>query len=175
MKTLVLSLFVHMTKFQSYVSSYHPMQKASNWKGGLDMEKWLTPWMTSTYKRPFTPEGSYLVSTVLHMFTQNLSEHCIWYIFSSVIDMCTSLSLTGITLSMAWTLCHYTCCVFGSISGNCSKYSKQIYDLWILVLVCRSQGVLLFLLCTKLLSWRMTFLLNSCLIWYLMHSFPKIS
>ena len=25
------------------------------------MERWLTPWRTSTYKRPFTWEGNYLV------------------------------------------------------------------------------------------------------------------
>ena len=34
-KMLVLCLFVEMTKFKSYLSSYHPMQKASNWKSGL--------------------------------------------------------------------------------------------------------------------------------------------
>ena len=56
-KTLVLSLFVQITKFQSFWSSYHPMQKASNWKSGLDMERWLTPWRTSTHERPFTQEG----------------------------------------------------------------------------------------------------------------------
>ena len=62
---LVLSLFVEMTKFKSYLSSYHPMQKASNWKSGLDMERWLTPWRTSTHKRPFTQEGNYLVRVVI--------------------------------------------------------------------------------------------------------------
>ena len=61
-KTLVVSLFVQITKFKSYLSSYHPMQKASNWKSGLDIERWLTPWRTSTHERPFTQEGNYLVS-----------------------------------------------------------------------------------------------------------------
>ena len=60
-KTVVVSLFVQMTKFKSYLSSYQPMQKASNWKSGLDMEGWLTPWSTSTHKRPFIQEGNYLV------------------------------------------------------------------------------------------------------------------
>ena len=60
-KTLILSLFVQMTKFKSYLSSYHPMQKASNWESGLDMERWLIPLRTSTHKRPFTQEGNYLV------------------------------------------------------------------------------------------------------------------
>ena len=34
-----LFLFVEMTKFNSYLSSYHPMQKASNCKSGLNMER----------------------------------------------------------------------------------------------------------------------------------------
>ena len=37
---------------------------AQHWKGqqsGLDMERWLTPQRNSTYKRPFTWEGNYLV------------------------------------------------------------------------------------------------------------------
>ena len=32
-------------------------------KSGIDMERWLTPWRTSTYERPFTQEGNYLVCT----------------------------------------------------------------------------------------------------------------
>ena len=31
-------------------------------QSGLDMERWLTPQRTSTYKRPFTQEGNYLVT-----------------------------------------------------------------------------------------------------------------
>ena len=62
-----------MTKFQSYLSSYHPMQKAWNWKSGLDMERWLTPWMTSTHERPFTWEGSYLVEFV-DLHSSKMSE-----------------------------------------------------------------------------------------------------
>ena len=38
-KKLVLSLFVQMAKSQSYLSSYHPMQKVKNLKSGLDMER----------------------------------------------------------------------------------------------------------------------------------------
>ena len=30
-------------------------------QSGLDMERWLTPWRPSTYERPFTQEGNYLV------------------------------------------------------------------------------------------------------------------
>ena len=30
-------------------------------QSGLDMERWLTPQGTSTYERPFTQEGNYLV------------------------------------------------------------------------------------------------------------------
>ena len=52
-KTLIMSLFVQMMKFKSYLSSYHPMQKASNWKSGLDMERWLTPWKTATQSQLF--------------------------------------------------------------------------------------------------------------------------
>ena len=37
-KKLVLSLFVEVTKVKSYLSSYHPMQKAYNLKSGLNME-----------------------------------------------------------------------------------------------------------------------------------------
>ena len=33
-------------------------------QSGLDMERWLTPWRTFTYERPFTWEGNYLVSVL---------------------------------------------------------------------------------------------------------------
>ena len=33
-------------------------------QSGLDMERWLTPWRTSTYERPFTREVNYLVEFV---------------------------------------------------------------------------------------------------------------
>ena len=33
-------------------------------QSSLDMERWLTPWRTSTYERPFIQEGNYIISIV---------------------------------------------------------------------------------------------------------------
>ena len=54
------------------------MQKASNWKSGLDMERWLTPWKTSTHKRPFTQEGNYLVDIGLSLLLNGYCDLQIW-------------------------------------------------------------------------------------------------
>ena len=49
-------------------------------KSGLYMERWLTPWRTSKYERPFTWEGNYLVFTVEHKISSDVmykEYHCI--------------------------------------------------------------------------------------------------
>ena len=76
-KTLIVSLFVQVTKFKSYMSSYHPMQKVSNWKSGLNMERWLTSWRTSTHERPFTQEGNYLVIQCHFTICSGHFAHCV--------------------------------------------------------------------------------------------------
>ena len=83
-KTLIVSLCVQMMKFKSYFSSYQPMQKTSNWKSDLDMERWLTPWRTSTHERPFTWEGNYLVF-FLSCFTFHYCHfHLVLFIYFAI-------------------------------------------------------------------------------------------
>ena len=36
-------------------------------QSGLDMERWLTPWRMSTYKRSFTWEANYLILIVFQL------------------------------------------------------------------------------------------------------------
>ena len=42
---------------------------------GVDMERWLTPQRTSTYERPFTQEGNYLVFNCCHFVTDCLHDY----------------------------------------------------------------------------------------------------
>ena len=76
--------FCSIQKYALYRStSFTTMQGQQS---GLDMERWLTPWRTSTYERPFTWEGTYLVSLVLTV-------------------LCTLL-LLGVNLASLHTLLH---------------------------------------------------------------------
>ena len=84
--TLQLTMFMSMSSLQytifscqEYICSAvklrqllqylpkHALQSSSHFtilkdqQSGLDMERWLTPLRTSTYERPFTQEGNYLV------------------------------------------------------------------------------------------------------------------
>ena len=110
-KTLVVSLFVQMMKFKSYLSSYHPMQKASNWKSGLDMERWLTPWRTSTHRRPFTWEGNYL------------DEYC------ALVHLCVDCSLTLFNSDYKSIIdyCAYVCfCIMFQSVSKLQIYSGRV-------------------------------------------------
>ena len=64
-KTLIVSLFFQMTKFKSYLISYHPMQKSlklKKWSGHGEMIDSLESFYTW---KTFTWEGNYLVIRLL--------------------------------------------------------------------------------------------------------------
>ena len=70
---------VKLSQFLQYLPK-HELQSSSCFtilkgqQSGLDMEIWLTPIRTSTYKRPFTQEGNYLVSHCEHIYVYILAN-----------------------------------------------------------------------------------------------------
>ena len=62
---------VKLSQFLQYLSK-HALQSSScfitlkDQQSGLDMVRWLIPWRTSTYERPFTWKGNYLVFIIMN-------------------------------------------------------------------------------------------------------------
>ena len=111
-KTLIVSLLVQIMKFKSYLSSYHPMQKASNWKSGLDMERWLTPWRTSTHERPFTWKGNYL-DNICRTFSHSKGKWNILWI----------THLLTLSLLACWFTASWEC--WGTISDLANWFKQE--------------------------------------------------
>ena len=73
---------VKLSQFLKYLPK-HALQSSScftilkDQQCGLDMEIWFTPIRNSTYKRPFTQEGNYLVIYCFSVTLSNLTSPCI--------------------------------------------------------------------------------------------------
>ena len=74
---------VKLSQFLQYLPK-HALQSSScftilkDQQSGLDMEIWLTPIRTSTYERPFTQEGNYLVVLCVCLSVHGEKVQVLW-------------------------------------------------------------------------------------------------
>ena len=121
----------YLPKYALYSSSSFTTLK--DHQSGMDMERWLTPWRTYTYERPFTQEGNYLVfKVVLHVHISKEEVSCwvsrkhvsklfvvsvadllrtVWNIFDKYIKVMCIWSCYHIYWFIYWTLFSIAHCI----------------------------------------------------------------